>query len=353
MKSLRGIKTFIVFSAVVFVLSGCSKVVDRAVDSVADAVASAVDSDVWKYMPGSQVAPTVYELIEAGEIEALPEEQEEEEKDEHAKPSHIGSKPVGDEIEMSTFGMMRYSYSKLNEEERELYREIYMVLYNHTEEVTLASKDADQADKVFHLVMNDHPEIFYVTGYSMNKYMQGDTTMYIEFTGTYDKTKEEADEAQHYIDDYVDECLAGMPQSDKDYDKVKYVYEYIIEHTEYDLNAEDNQNILSVFSTGRTVCQGYAKATQYILNEMGIPCLLITGVVKGGESHAWNEAFVDGHWTYIDTTWGDASYRNISTGDTWNEISYEYLCVGEKDFNTTHHDNSLIELPKAVGRKKK
>ncbi|MBR6328112.1 MAG: hypothetical protein IKR68_00520 [Lachnospiraceae bacterium] len=319
-------------------LSGCeTDIAEKIGDKLTDVLADMVDANVWEESPTTADTqdPAMPGAGTPGRGDSVP------------GPAYMGGEPTDEEIEGLTTGMLRYSYSKLNEKERSLYREIYSVLYNHTDGVSLASTDADEVDRVFQLVMNDHPEIFYVTGYSMNKYMLGEMTMSIEFNGTYDKTADEVKKARGEIAAYVRRLKAEMPEYDSDYDKVKYVYEYLIDNTEYDLKAEDNQNILSVFSTGRTVCQGYAKATQYLLNEMGIPCLLISGVVKGGEPHSWNLARVDGTWTYIDTTWGDASYRNISTGEEWNEISYDYLCVGEDELFGTHHVNSLIELPKA------
>jgi hypothetical protein len=326
-------------------MTGCS----QALEMVSDELSDIAGGRIWREDDTGAKAPTVGELIEQGEIEGY--EQSGSLAGESVASGTLPEPGEGmsyDQIIASTEGMLRYSYAFLSESEKELYREIYTVLYNHTSEVTLASLDADQVDKVFQLVMNDHPEIFYVTGYSMNKYTQGDVTVSLEFNGTYDKTLKQVKEAMPRIDEYEKKCFEGLPASGSDYDKAKYIYEYLIDNTEYDLNAGDSQNILSVFTHGRTVCQGYAKATQYLLNRLGIPCLLITGMVKGGESHAWNLARIDGQWTYIDTTWGDASYRNLTTGDTWNEISYDYFCAGEDDFFGTHHVNSLIDLPEAV-----
>ncbi len=315
---------------------------------IADVLTEMIDGDVWD------------ESVPEGEEQVADSNHSDDGSDSAAGAEAVdgagkdeGSTELGGEISdeqamMATRGMIRYSYAQLSDSDRTLYRDIYTILINHAEDVLINSLDADQVDRVFQLVMNDHPEIFYVNGYSMNKYTLNGVPTSLEFTGTYTKTKDEADEAWPTINTYEAKCFAGMPENADDYGKVKYVYEYLIENTDYNLDAEDNQNILSVFATGESVCQGYAKATQYLLNELGIPCLILTGVVKGGEPHAWNMAYVDGQWTYIDTTWGDASYRNVDTGATWNEITYDYLCVGEDDLMGTHHADNLIEMPAAV-----
>lgn len=255
---------------------------------------------------------------------------------------------VSDEKAMyATSGMIRYSFSKLDKEGRVLYRDIYAILINHAEDVIINSKDVDKVDKVFQLVMNDHPEIFYVTGYSMEEYTLNGVVTKIKFSGTYDRTRDDVEAKKPIIDAYVERCIAAAPVDGSDYDKAKYIYEYIINNTEYDINSSDNQNILSVFGNGKSVCQGYAKANQYLLNKLNIPCLLISGTVQKGDAHSWNMAYVDGQWTNIDVTWGDASYMNIDTKETWNKISYDYLCKSDSEFSGTHYPDNLIEVPKA------
>lgn len=343
---------------------------------LADKMAEIIDGEeLWPTRPEAEVhdaAPTIAEMIESGEIEtvdevfpedtAVDEAENADEAEEAITPEETSQD--GDfsesmttdreaavidsaEAEAAKEKMKKYNYLHLSKSSRRLYREIYTVLANQTEAVTLEEKDTDEIDKVFGLVNNDHPEFFYVTGYSLNKYMVGDEVTSIEFEGTYDRSKEEADALLPCIDEYAEKCFAELPDTGCDYDKVRYIYEYIIDNTEYDLDAADNQNIISVFKNGKSVCQGYAKATQYLLQKAGIPCFMIAGTVEDNAPHAWNIAYVDGKWTYIDTTWGDASYRNITTGDTWNEITYDYLCVGDEELADSHHAESKVKLPKA------
>lgn len=241
-----------------------------------------------------------------------------------------------------------YAFGQLSGEEQDLYLEILDALLYFRENVRLSSCDKELISRIFQCVLNDHPEIFYVEGYTYTEYTLGSLLKKITFTGSYTISREEAAEKQKKIENYVNQCLAGLPEGADEYERVKYIYEYLIHHTDYDINAKDSQNICSVFLEKRSVCQGYAKATQYLLNRAGIFSTLVLGRVVGGEGHAWNLVRIDGAYYYVDTTWGDASYQAVGNGYPAGKIptiNYDYLCVTTEQMEQTHTLDNVVEMP--------
>ena len=258
-----------------------------------------------------------------------------------------------------------FAYSELDESAQNCYMEIYSILQDMHEKVELTSRDTDEIDLAFRAVMVDHPEIFYVKGYSIGKYMSGSELRKIVFSGTYTLNKKEADSKREEVENYVQRCLASCPSGAGDYEKIKYVYEYLIKNNEYVPDAENNQNILSVVEGGRTVCQGYTKAMQLILSRMGIFCTLVNGKACGQNGvpsredlsnaenaqwggHVWNIVRCNGMYYNVDVTWGDAVITLQSDDGSLSkdiDVSYEFFLVDDAILDETHDPEPVVDMP--------
>ncbi len=253
-----------------------------------------------------------------------------------------------------------YDYFGLSESEQLWYRDMADAMgklsdkIKLSEEGILAGLDETAVDRIFQAVLNDHPELFYVEGYNYTKYTRAEKTVAIEFTGTYSMDRDAVLERRREIETEVSRILAGAPGGECDYDKIKYVYERLILDTEYDMDSADNQNIYSVFVGHASVCQGYAKAFQYLMNRMGVECALVQGKVREtGEGHAWNLVKADGDFYYVDATWGDISYQSDGqpTGgahEALPDISYDYLCITTEQLLRTHILANASEMPQCT-----
>ncbi|WP_050008150.1 transglutaminase domain-containing protein [Butyrivibrio sp. WCE2006] len=247
-----------------------------------------------------------------------------------------------------------YAFEHLTDEGKTVYVELLQIIRHKASDVVVSTLDEDVLDVVCQFVQADHPELFYIDGYTYTRYTIGGVLKRISFSGKYLYDADEIAERQAKIDAYVDECLSGIPRDADTFAKVKYVYDYLITNTEYDADAPDNQNICSVFIYGRSVCQGYAEATQYLLNKLGIPATVVTGKVNG-VGHTWNLVRVDGEYTYVDTTWGDSSYQmsEAAEGDSQKLpfINYTYLCCTTQDIEKTHVIAETLPVPECTSMK--
>lgn len=244
-----------------------------------------------------------------------------------------------------------YTYHHLSAPEQALYLEILDALTAMSGEVSVSTLDSALLDRVFEYVLNDHPELFYVEGFQYTEHFIGDALTQITFAGTYSMTRDEARRSLVDIEKTLSDCMHEVPLNEDEYSTVKYLYEYLIDSTEYDKDAENNQNICSVFLGGRSVCQGYAKAMQYMLQKVGMQSVLVTGYT-GTERHAWNLVRVNGCYYYLDPTWGDASYTYDGSETQQAEdavflppVNYDYFLVTTDELSKSHTFEDTAALP--------
>ena len=91
---------------------------------------------------------------------------------------------------------------------------------------------------------------------------------------------------------------------------------------------------------------------QYLLNNLGVECTVVTGKSKGGEGHAWNLVKIDGDYYYLDATWGDEEYRELSGEKKvpGREVSYDFLNVTSDDIAGTHTADNVVSMPVCTSR---
>lgn len=246
----------------------------------------------------------------------------------------------------------KYYYGSLSEEEKVVYQEILQGVLEGRGEIYLHCADAEKNNKLFQFVLNDYPEIFWCDGRGKTTIYKKGTERYSVLNPTYQYGYKEREAKQKEIDAATQTALASAPQDGTEYEKIKYVYDYVINHTNYKEDASDNQNIYSVLVNSESVCAGYARTTQYLLEELGVFCTYVTGKafrLESGEEmpHAWNLVSCGGDYYYLDTTWGDPVYLE----ETDTNIVYDYLCISEEDLFRTHTPDGLIELPRCTSNR--
>ena len=167
-------------------------------------------------------------------------------------------------------------YAMLDEKGRHLYRQIYangdqlFQVFAPVETVT-----AGQLRNVFSAVYNDHPELFWLETAYACKYRENGQCVEIELK--FNRTAQDLENARQIFRENADQILAGVQALPDSYGREKAVHDALIDKITYDMGAEMNQSAYSAMVNGRTVCAGYARAFQYLLQQLGIPRYYSTG----------------------------------------------------------------------------
>ena len=283
----------------------------------------------------------------------------------------INTEPNDDKVFYSNETNTFY-YNQLDEYGKIIYAE----LYNHKEELKsgiytaefgttfndLLHQDngSDVLNNAFQLSVNalafDNPELFYIDITKM--YLLTEITTKA-FSKTYKVsigpnegnylsnefyTEEIANNAIEKINNVKDNIIRNA--TGDTYYKVKFIHDYLIDNIEYETTISEPNiyNIYGALINGRAVCEGYARSFKYILDDLGIPCIVACGIAvnSSGESenHAWNYVQIDGSWYAVDSTWDDPII--VGYGRIDDSIRYEYFLKGSDDFFKDHFEDGNI-----------
>lgn len=230
-------------------------------------------------------------------------------------------------------------YNTLNDQEKELYESIEMMIQNFEEEIETENITLEEATKVFTAIRNDCPGYFWIGEFFA--YGDGYNVTKVRMKYPYEET--EKNRRQEEINKVIEGIKEGLPNSAGDYEKVRYIYDTIVKTTAYERNAED-QNIYSALVLKKSVCAGYAKTVQLLLKEIGIETSYVLGTIPKQGPHAWNIIKVNGGYYYLDATWGEFDIEDDSEPE--KNIRYDYFCVNTQELLNTHEiDEKEMQYP--------
>ena len=233
-----------------------------------------------------------------------------------------------------------YPYrAMLSEDGKKIYNQVYENAMLINESFALVSSvPAEEFENVMCAVYNDHPELFWLeTSYSYGYKENGDV---VSVDLVFNMKKDEIEAAKVKFNSAAMAVISETRFIEDSLEKEKYVHDYIINNVVYDADSKLNQSAYSALVNGSSVCAGYARAFQYIMIEIGIPCYYCTGYANGG-NHAWNLVMVGSELLNVDVSWDDYDTENIS-----ESIRYKYFNLKNIEIEQTHIRTGLSEFIK-------
>lgn len=231
----------------------------------------------------------------------------------------------------------RHFESALSGEERKQYIEIREAIASAVPGIEFKTGNLERLMELAVQIHQDYPEYFWFSGKVHTSYRE----LFSSYSGTlsfsYDFPASEIESRQAELEAASRPLLSRL-SGKSDYEKVKGVYEELINSTAYQ-KGEYDQTCYSVLVNHRGVCAGYAAAMKYLLDRLGVDSIIVSGTSKG-EDHAWNIVKVQGEWYQTDVTWGDPVMNNGSPF-----LSYDYLLLDDAEMQEDHQPDPQQTYP--------
>lgn len=280
----------------------------------------------------------------------------------------ISGSTVGTQVSTKNEYQNKYLYSQLGENEKIIYEKLYenkenlktgtytIQFENAFYDILSQENGSDKLQEEYQTAIEaftyDNPDVFYIDVTKM--YINIETIQKI-FSTKYNVYINSAKDPTYLLDGFtskeqIDQCesqviavknqILNQIAGKNDIEKMKYIHDYLVDTIEYDQTfAEKNiYNIYGALVSKTCVCEGYAKALQYLLNEAELENIIITGTATNSdgktENHAWNYVNINEKWYAIDTTWDDPII--VGGGKLTNTIRYRYFLKGSSTMNKNH-----------------
>lgn len=228
-------------------------------------------------------------------------------------------------------------YEMLSDNEKQVYGQIVKNIESLNDTFqTIVPLSAQEVSDTMTAVYNDHPEYFWLETTYTYGYIETDQIVR-QITLSFNETANDFEASKQAFEDAANAIIVPALQLPSDYEKEKYVHDTLMELLTYDTNAALSQSAYSALVNHVTVCAGYSKSFQYIMNQLGVPTYNVIGYAE--EDHSWNIILLDGEYYNVDLTWDDQE-----------TTIYNFFNVPDYEFNTTHSRTGLsMNLPACNG----
>ncbi len=187
--------------------------------------------------------------------------------------------------------------------------------------------DIKNIEAAVNLMEKNYPEIFWVTGYSVQYNSEAAEVSFKILN--------------HYKPDMLKKMISALNQKIKlalqaankstAYDKILAVHDYLVNTTVYDRQHTSGKSLrhtaYGCLVEGKAVCEGYAKAFHLLMKHLKIESGICSGIAKR-ESHAWNYVKINQNYYWVDVTWDDPVYQK-KTDAFAKWISHNYFLIND------------------------
>ena len=230
-----------------------------------------------------------------------------------------------------------YYYGRMPKDKQNTYRAMLAGLMDLSDEILLPqvpTTDGNWLYDVFFQLRLDHPEIFWAVGFKYRHYKDSPNLILIpEYIFDKNKIREHKKALHARV-----EKLVRPAAKFSEWDKEKYVHDFICENIRYDkLKKPYSHEIIGPLGHGVGVCEGIAKSVKILCDALGVWCVIAicgNNPEKGIKyRHTWNIVRINGQYDHLDATFDNTLGRNM---DDSVSIRYDYFNLDDKNIFRDH-----------------
>jgi len=204
----------------------------------------------------------------------------------------------------------KYFYSKLNEQEKEVYTTISNGWLSYKEQISVRVQSYLDFNKIIQYISCDIPELFYVDFSRITtSYVPGYATVFASFIYAKSEYEAIAKQLKNTVSSIADEACRFS-------DKEKYIHDYLAKNVSYSYDTSNTaaHSAKGALLDGCAVCEGYAKAFKLLCDAVKIPCIVLLGTALNNahekENHVWNIIKQGTNKFHVDVTWNSSTYKD-------------------------------------------
>lgn len=218
-----------------------------------------------------------------------------------------------------------YYLKKLTCEKRDCYEKIVEGYLHRKDKIVLSSSISfSEVAEVLENIRHDHPEfVCFPREVVTNLSTFGKTTVCLPKYDEYlhEQCAKQARALASRVVGMETECA------------IRKIHNYFVQNVRYgyrDQRPDESHSAIGPLLYNLGVCEGIARAFQYVMMLAGIECTVIEGILDGVK-HLWNVVSVDGYNYHIDVT------SDIGATDRcWKKPSYCFYLVTDREMRLTH-----------------
>lgn len=238
----------------------------------------------------------------------------------------------------------KWYYNQLTSSQKAAYERIFSAAKEHAASTNVSDLKIKAADlsKAYWACDYDNPQ-FLANGSGYGYSYNPVTGLVVSVSIQYGRTENQIKAIETSFKNITDSVVKEADKQISDYEKLKYIHDWIINRTKYNKTAgayvsEADGAVIY----GRALCEGYSKTFMYLAQELGYDCICVTGDV-GSEGHMWNMIKIGGSWYHVDVTHDDPIMSDGS-----DVLFHDYFLISTSDIRRTRTIDTALNIPSAL-----